>query len=133
MDKLNLRELILIIIIGGLSGLIVFKLAQNGTINSLTQTRVVVSEENAVISAVEKVSPSVVAIGVTQQIINPFNPFSPSQAQNSTIGTGFVVSDKGIIVTNRHVVSDLSATYSVVTKDGQNLTFPKFTVTRLWI
>jgi serine protease Do len=82
------------------------------------QTRTIVQEENAVISVVEKTAPSVVAIGISRQVFNPFDPFSIPKKQDSTIGTGFVVSDKGIIVTNKHVVSD-EGTYSVVTKDGQ--------------
>ncbi len=88
------------------------------------QTRVVVSEENAVIDVVEKSSPSVVAIGVSQRIINPFNNQS-GQNQQNTIGTGFVVSGQGVIVTNRHVVEDTSLNYSVVTKDGKRLEVTK--------
>ncbi len=83
------------------------------------ETRIVVSEENAVTSAVEKASPSVVAIGSTQQVINPFDPFSAPQSQSSTIGTGFVVSDKGAIVTNKHVVSEPGVNYYVITRDGK--------------
>lgn len=83
------------------------------------ETRTVLKEENSVISVSEKVSPSVVAIGVNRRIINPFDPFSTPKTTDSTIGTGFVVSDKGIIVTNKHVVSDPKVKYSVVTKDGQ--------------
>lgn len=82
------------------------------------ETRTVVSEENAITSAVEKASPSVVAIGISQRVVNPFDPFALPTNQNSTIGTGFVVSDKGLIVTNKHVVSD-PGQYTVVTKDGQ--------------
>lgn len=84
-----------------------------------SETRTVVSEENAVINAVNKTSPSVVAIGATQNIFNPFDPFSSPRSQNNTIGTGLVVSDKGIIVTNKHVVSDTNIKYNVVTKDGK--------------
>lgn len=76
----------------------------------IPETRTVVSEENAVISAVSSASPSVVAIGILQK--------------NATIGTGFVVSDKGLIVTNKHVVSDLGQ-YTVVTKDGQKYNVKK--------
>lgn len=82
------------------------------------EVRTILSEENAVISVVEKTAASVVAIGISQKVINPFDPFSTPKKQDSTIGTGFVVSDKGLIVTNKHVVAEMG-TYTVVTKDGQ--------------
>lgn len=91
------------------------------------ETRTVVQEENAVISAVEKSSPSVIAIGVTRRVINPFDPFALPKNQDSTIGTGFVVSEKGIIVTNKHVVADTGTKYTVVTKDNQ-----KYDVKRIY-
>ncbi len=83
------------------------------------ETRTIVQEENAVISVVEKVSQSVVAIGVTRRVINPFDPNSSPKRLDATIATGFVVSSKGVIVTNKHVVLDNSTRYTVVTKDGQ--------------
>lgn len=93
-----------------------------GTLNppkpQTQETRTIVEEENAVISVVEKVSSSVVAIGVTRQVFNPFDPFSIPKKEDATIGTGFVVSEEGIIITNKHVVSD-AGPFSVVTKDGQ--------------
>lgn len=82
------------------------------------QTQIIVQEENAVINVVEKTSASVVAIGISRKVINPFDPFSIPTREDATIGTGFVVSDRGIIVTNKHVVSN-PGTYIVVTKDGQ--------------
>ncbi len=82
------------------------------------ETRTIVQEENAVISVVEKSSPSVVAIGISRRVINPFDPFSAPTKEDSTIGTGFVVDKRGIIVTNKHVVSE-PGNYSVITRDNQ--------------
>jgi len=82
------------------------------------QTQTIVQEENAVIRVVENTSASVVAIGISRRVVNPFDPFSVPKREDATIGTGFVVSDKGIIVTNRHVV-DGSVKFTVVTRDGQ--------------
>lgn len=143
------RIILIAVVAGAIVGLVVFRLAALGKLpvtgggQSLIQnhqTRTVVQEENAVITAVKNASPSVVAIGETQQIqspnfgFNPFNPFNPfqqpqpqtpPQTQNNTIGTGFVVSSSGLIVTNKHVVSDIGATYTVVTKDGKKLNIKK--------
>lgn len=131
----NVRKVLIVIIIIGLLGFTFYQLNRSGklplnfkpaAITQTNQTRTVVSEENAVIDTVDKTSASVVAIGVTQRIFNPFDPNSLPKNQQSTIGTGFVVNaDKGVIVTNRHVVSDTSLKYSVVTKDGKKLDVQK--------
>ncbi len=83
------------------------------------ENRIVVNEESAIISVVEKASPSVVAIGVSRRVVNPHDPFSLPRQEDETIGTGFVVSKDGVIVTNRHVVDDSAGRYTVITKDGE--------------
>lgn len=85
--------------------------------SSITQT--IVQEENAIIDVVEKSSASVVAIGVSQRVIDPLDLFALPRRENNTIGTGFVVSSEGIIVTNKHVVLDPGNRYTVVTRDGE--------------
>ncbi len=90
-----------------------------------TVNRNVVREESAVIDVVKKVGPSVVSIGVSQRVFNPFDPGMTSQPQNTGIGTGFIVSKDGVILTNRHVVNDPNATYTVVTKDNRKLNIGK--------
>lgn len=93
--------------------------------NTTEETRTLVKEENAIIETVESSSPSVVAIGVTQRVINPFNPDDLPRNRQSTIGTGFVASANGVIVTNRHVVADMQNNYTVITKDGKKLEVEK--------
>jgi len=123
--RLSFSTLLLIVAFGVVVAAGLYQAKSKGILNipslkstSPTIERIIINEENAVTGVVDKVSPSVVAIGISQQVINPFDPFSAPQKKDSTIGTGFVVSDKGIIVTNKHVVSQANAKYSVVTKDG---------------
>ncbi len=116
---LRATRIFLVLILGITLGVIGYKLLLSNKNLSLSlplpspginfQTKVVVQEESAVISVFEKSSPSVVAIGVSESV---------GSLQN-TIGTGFVVSKNGVIVTNRHVVSDPNGNYSVVLKDGK--------------
>jgi len=122
--------LVLAVVLGALLGIGIYQVATRGynfsfknfpqVQNPIQQkTQTILNEENAVIDVVEKTSSSVVAIGAAQKIINPFDPFSLPTSKESTIGTGFVVSDKGIIVTNKHVVASTDTHYSVITRDGK--------------
>jgi len=86
----------------------------------------VLTEESVVIDVAENVSPSVVTVSIetpTRRVLE-FSPFGGfrSRIEGGTpqdIGTGFVVSSEGLIVTNKHVVANTTANYKVIDKDGK--------------
>jgi len=95
----------------------------------------VVQEESVVIDVVKNVGPSVVTVSAKapQRKVIQFSPFGGfSQdiqgGQQQDIGSGFVVSADGLIVTNKHVVSDTTLTYKVATSDGK--TYDAKTISR---
>lgn len=118
---LLLLLIILAVLLNGVQGLASFDLSKYipkvKDFTKVVETQRVVTEESATISAVQAVSPSVVSVLEKSLTYDFFN--GPSLSENS-IGTGFVV-DKDLIVTNKHVVSDTSAQYTVVTSDNKKL------------
>ncbi len=97
------------------------------------------SRESRIVSLVERGLPAVVSIVISKDVpiveryyqnINPFEGFGfgfqiPQYRQKGTEkkeiggGSGFFVSASGLVITNRHVVIDEDATYTVFTSDGK--------------
>ncbi|HBP00382.1 MAG: Protease Do [Candidatus Uhrbacteria bacterium GW2011_GWC2_41_11] len=106
---------------------------------STTEQQIVnlMQEESATIDVVEHVTPAVVSIIVKKRLSDlptatfPFlddvSFFSSSKGSISESdplveiggGTGFFITTDGLLVTNRHVVEDEKAQYTVMTNDGK--------------
>ena len=98
---------------------------------AVTPVTKIITEESVTIDVVKKVTPAVVTVGITknQPVFDPFgfSVGSGSRQIKQDIGSGFIVKADGLVVTNKHVVSDSSAKYRVITADNKS-----FDVTKIY-
>lgn len=113
--------------VGGVGGVLLFS-ANNGefaqklginfknlSIPTTSTQKIVVEESSAIIDATNKVSEAVVSITLKKTVTDIFG----QQYQSEGAGSGFIITSDGLILTNKHVVSDTTAKYAVVMKDGK--------------
>lgn len=78
-------------------------------------TTIVTTEEQAIENAVKIASPAVVQINITSVSQNPFG-FGSSEQQG--LGSGFIITSDGYVLTNNHVVEGATK-ITVMLKDGR--------------
>ncbi|MBP9815883.1 trypsin-like peptidase domain-containing protein, partial [Candidatus Woesebacteria bacterium] len=100
------------------------------TVDNGSKKVTVLTEESAIIQAIDKAVPSVVTISISKTTqtpgaieINPLDPFGSFRQRQGTsqkiernIGSGFAIG-QDLVVTNKHVVSDTTAEYKVISGD----------------
>ncbi len=86
------------------------------------------SRRNAITNAVEKASPAIVSITVTELergYTREFDPsyfrffLSPVEREVKSMGSGFIISEDGLVVTNEHVAGESAKKIMVVLSDGE--------------
>lgn len=91
--------------------------------NSIQNSQQVIDSESSLISSIAKnVGESVVSINVKSQA-QAQSFFGTRSYTQESAGTGFIIeAEKGIIITNRHVIPSGTSSVNVVLSDGTELT-----------
>jgi S1-C subfamily serine protease len=113
-----------------------FDQKEKNTVSIVEPPKTFMDEEETIIQVVENATEAVVSIVVTKDVpifrnfygspfdffFDPFGGREPeqngTQRQEVGGGTGFFISQDGMIVTNKHVVAEEDAQYTVITQDG---------------
>ncbi|MDQ6985972.1 MAG: trypsin-like peptidase domain-containing protein [Candidatus Dojkabacteria bacterium] len=115
-------------IVGGVGGYFLAKELNTNPVNNVVESNVsnidLINNESTIINVVEDVGDSVVSV-IIRADTPKFSGFgyrsSETVERQIGSGSGFLISEDGLIVTNRHVVSNENAKYSVILSNGEEV------------
>jgi serine protease Do len=118
---LAMAMIVILSVTGGFAG---GWLAQEDRSEPTVETqRVVLKSQGELISSIAKsVGESVVSVNTTTNVVtrDPFFGFGQENEQQAA-GTGIILTDEGLVITNRHVVPQGTTKVSVTLSDGTEL------------
>ena len=88
--------------------------------SSESQQQIVSSESQLIGQIARNVGPSVVSVNVSG-VATSSSIFGQNQVEQQSAGTGVIISNDGVIITNRHVIPTGSTDVSVTLSDGTKL------------
>lgn len=109
---------LIVALIGGIVGGVVgiFFVNDYFSLSKDRSRQVVLEESSAIIEVANKLKPSVVSIVTESPQLDFFGQVSGTQ---SGAGTGIIIREDGLILTNKHVIPEGSTKITVVGSDGQ--------------
>jgi S1-C subfamily serine protease len=115
----------LALVLSGFSGAwLQAQTTNNDALPSVSEQKKIVAGQGQLISRIAReAGASVVSINVTvtsQPAVDAFGFVGPA-GETQASGTGIIISDKGLVVTNRHVVPVGTTSVSVILSDGTEL------------
>lgn len=92
----------------------------NNRTNTESARKVVNGESELISSIAKEVGPSVVSVNVISDS-NQRNLFTGDVLTQESAGTGFIISENGYVLTNRHVIPSGASRVSITLSDGTKL------------